>query len=227
MGSANGTYLNGRRLAQPARLADGDRVAVADFQFTFHNTQAPVAASASTALSEATIHEIRNLTCWLLLADIENSTRWMRKVSGAEGPRLTGPWFTACRQVLVQYHGAINKYLGDGFLAYWPAGPHAPAWVAGALGALKSLQEQAEPQFRVVVHYGNVSAGGAASMGEESLAGNEVNFIFRAEKLAGALGHARLLSTPAREQLGSLLPSQPAGKHQLPGFEGEFAFFSY
>jgi len=40
--------------------------------------------------------------------------------------------------------------------------------------------QQAEPlTFRFVLHRGKVYLGGAASLGEESLSGPEVNFVFR------------------------------------------------
>ena len=35
LGSGNGTYLNGRRVTLPTRLADGDRLALGDHMVTF------------------------------------------------------------------------------------------------------------------------------------------------------------------------------------------------
>jgi adenylate cyclase len=227
LGSANGTYLNGRRVTQPCRLSDGDKIAVAGFAFVFHGPKGPAALSADSSTTDATVHEIRSLTCWLLVADIDSSTQLLRKLPSEDAPRVTGRWLATCRKLLDERDGTINKYLGDGFLAYWPAGPESTACVAQSLLALKKVQETAEPLFRVVVHYGKVSAGGPASMGEESLAGREVNFVFRMEKLAAALGESRLLSEPALTELKPLLPTLEAGRHAVPGFEGQFSFFSY
>ena len=230
LGSANGTYLNGRRVSQPCRLSNGDRIGVAEITFTFHGptareSLAPALSSADA--TDATVHAVRTFTCWLLVADMEDSTQLLRKLPAEEAPRVTGCWLAACRKVLEEQHGTINKFLGDGFLAYWPAGPECSAWVARALQALKKLQEGGPTQFRVVVHYGRVSAGGTASLGEESLSGNEVNFVFRLEKLAGSIGEYRLLSEPARAELGPLLAATPAGRHTVPGFAGKFAFFTF
>jgi class 3 adenylate cyclase len=96
--------------------------------------------------------------------------------------------------------------------------------VAAGLEKLKQLQK-AEPRFRLVLHYGLVSSGGLRSMGEESLIGKEVIFVFRMEKLAGSLGIHLMSSAPAQDKLGPLLPGQPAGTHELKGFEGRFEFF--
>jgi adenylate cyclase len=182
----------------------------------------------STA-TEATIHDIRNLTCWLLVADILDSTQLLQKLPPDEAPRVTGRWLAACKKILDQHHGTINKFLGDGFLAYWTTNGQAANSVAEALKALKQLQEQGKgtPLFRLVLHYGQVSAGGAASMGEESLLGPEVSFAFRAEKLAASLGSSRLLTEPAQNQLQSLLPATSEGRHRVAGFSGEFLFFSF
>jgi len=59
------------------------------------------------------------------------------------------------------------------------------------------------------------------------LTGNDVNFVFRAEKLAAKLGTLRLLSEPANAQLKSLLPTILEGRHDLPSYQGKFAFFSF
>lgn len=227
LGSANGTYLNGRRVSQPCRLVEGDRIGVAGSTFTFHGPKAPSGPSADASTSDATIHEIRSLTCWLLVADIEGSTQLLRRLPAEQAPRVTERWFVACRKILEKHHGAINKFLGDGFLAYWPSGAESPASVARALLDLKRLQDEGPTHFRLALHYGNVSAGGAASMGEESLAGDEVNFVFRAEKLAATIGESRLLTEPARTQLKLLLPAHEVGCHTVSGFDGDFPFFSF
>lgn len=227
LGSANGTYLNGRRLSQPCRLSDGDEITAAGFTFTFRCANGPSRSERDSAASDATIHEIRNLTCWLVVADIQDSTQLLRKLPGEEAPRITGRWLSVCSRVIGQHQGTINKFLGDGFLAYWPAGPGVAASVAGMLVALKDLQEKDNPPFRVVAHYGQVMAGGAGSLGEESLTGNEVNFVFRLEKLAASLGEPRLMSGQAQAEIKSALPTALAGEHELPGFAGKFPLFSF
>ncbi len=117
-------------------------------------------------------------------------------------------------------------YLGDGFLAYWPAVQTSPEEIVAVISELKELQPKQLPDFRFVVHFGPVAIGGIASMGEESLMGREVNLIFRLEKLAGSLGEPCGLSEPARAKLASLIPSRPLGEHELKGFEGRCAFFA-
>jgi class 3 adenylate cyclase len=121
----------------------------------------------------------------------------------------------------------INKYLGDGFFAYWPESPDAHSSVAAALVALRLIQDAGRPAFRVVLHFGQVFIGGAGTKGEESLSGPDVNFVFRMEKLAGGMGEARLLSEAAAEGLKPSLPGELVGAHEVPGFAGKFPFFRF
>src|SRR5204863_8721446 len=99
--------------------------------------------------------------------------------------------------------------------------------VANALRALKQAQQSSDLRFRVVLHYGKVFVGGGANLGEESLLGNEVNFAFRAEKLAGRLGVLRLLTETASQQISPQLPTESCGRHSLTSFEGDYAFFTF
>jgi adenylate cyclase len=225
LGSANGTYLNGQRVQQPCRLSDGDSISIAGLTFGFRCPRTHRGAG-TVPFSDATVQEIRNEICWLLVADIQGSTVLLRKLPGEEAPRVTGQWVAACRRILQDHGGTINKFLGDGFLAYW-TGAAPTKRIVVALRALKELQEHGNPPFRLVLHYGRVLVSGIASLGEEGLSGNEVNFAFRMEKLSGTLGVSRLLSEAAQGMLVDLLPATLEGRHALPGFDGEFAFYSF
>jgi class 3 adenylate cyclase len=226
LGSANGTYLNGRRVIQPCRLADQDQITIAGQTLTFKRPTALPRWASDTSITQATVHEVRHLTSWLLIADIQGSTKMLRELPAEEAPRIIGRWLSSCTKLIDEHEGTIDKFLGDGFLAYWLAGPSVAGSVAAALLALRRLQDTASPPFRMILHYGSVSAG-CSSPSRESLTGHEVNFAFRLEKLAGSIGAARLVSEAAQRELKSELPTVPAGRHAVAGFEGEFSFFAF
>jgi hypothetical protein len=46
------------------------------------------------------------------------------------------------------------------------------------------------------------------------------------EKLAGSLGILLLTSTAGKSKLGTLIKAEPAGSHELKGFEGKYEFFT-
>lgn len=225
LGSANGTYVNGRRISQPLRLEDTDIISIGDYRLQFFHPTLGPRMEADTA--NKTIQEIRNLNLWLLLADVEKATQLAERFPAGEAPRVMGQWLASCKQLIDENEGTINKFLGDGFFAYWRDEDAAAEKVARTLIKLKEAQDKGELRFRTVLHYGKVFAGGVASMGEESLMGNQVNFVFRVEKLAGSLGVLRVLSEPASQRINAFLASQSIGSHAVHSFDGQFPFFTF
>jgi adenylate cyclase len=225
LGSSNGTFLNKRRVNQPVQLSDQDQIAIGDNQFTFRQPAEMSDVFRSTFI-ERTIREIENVPCWLLVADIENFTPLSRSLTNDALATLIGGWVATCKEIIEAHQGMIDKYLGDGFFAYWREDENAAKNIAVALDQLKQAQAKNEPRFRLALHYGLVAIGGVPSMGEESLMGKEVNFVFRMEKLAGSLGISVLTSDAGKARLGAMMKCESAGAHEVKGFEGKHEFFS-
>jgi adenylate cyclase len=223
-GSSNGTFLNKRRIHHPIRLSDGDQITIGDQVFKLRQ---PVAISEAykTDVIQRTLREIETIPCWLLVTDIRGFTPLSRQMQSQDLDLLLGAWIFSCKEVIENQHGMINKYLGDGFLAYWPETATSPEEIVAVISALKELQQKEAPAFRLVVHFGPVAIGGMASMGEESLVGGEVNLIFRLEKLASSLGELCCVSEAAHTKLRGLIATHPLGEFELKGFERKCAFF--
>lgn len=226
-GSRNGTYLNGQRIVQPTRLHPGDRVNIGPFEFTFRLPRSGGGATLKTVAADTTAADIRHAKCWLLVADIVNSTRLLKELPLEELPAITGRWVAECKQTIEEHGGRINQFMGDGFFAYWRDHERAALIVGNALHALRRLQAQAHPAFRLVAHYGEVVIGGFSLGEEERISGEEVHFTFRMEKLAGKLKEPRLLSHAARERLAASLEARELGNYRLPGFESETAMYAF
>lgn len=224
LGSGNGTYLNGRRVTLATRLNDGDQLTFGPRIFTFRSGPTPARFQPSSPVSVQTIIQVKTLECWLLIVDIKGSTALAQTLPSTELAVLVGKWLAHCKEIIEGQKGAINKYLGDGFLAYWPAGPSSLTGATSAIRELVRMQQVGEgPPFRLAVHYGLVAIGGGGSAGEDSLSGPEVIRLFRMEKLAKSLGRDALFSEAARSVMHSNLGLADAGAHQLPNFDGPAA----
>jgi len=226
LGSRNGTCLGERRIYQPVRLHDGDRIGICSQWFTFRQ---PGHERSVEALTQSALHtrtELLEVPCWLLVADVEGSTGLAQALPPDKLAVMLGQWFQACRALVDQSRGFINKYLGDGFLAFWRESAVEAGSVAQAIQALRKLQGQGAPDFRFVVHRGEVLFNSVIPSAEENLSGTSLSFVFRMEKLAGSLSHRVLLSQPAAETLKDFLETVPAGEHSLAGFAGTHRFFT-
>ena len=225
-GSRNGTYVNERRVLQPFRLRDGDRIRIGPFPLTFCQPGCEPATVATERSAMKTLVDFQSAPCWLLVADVEGSTHLGQSLTQEEVAMLIGGWFKRCQEIIEADGGTMNKYLGDGFLAFWKARATPAAAVAHVLNAFRQLQELGRPRFRFVLHRGEVLLGGGGTLGEDSLSGAAVSFVFRMERLAGSLREGCLLSESAGQSLAGAVVLRSTGEHPVPSFEGRHRFFS-
>lgn len=223
LGSRNGSYVNAQRVHQAVKLRDGDELRIGGDLLVFRN---PTVRSSTTVVGGApTRSRIEATPCWLLVADVVDSNGLAQALPGKEFAKLMDEWFEQSRVVVEKNAGTINKYLGDGFFAFWRASGECVEGLIPTLEALRELRETQEFQYRYVLHHGRVWMGGVASCGEESLFGPNVNFVFREEKLAAKLGQLCLFSEPAAFPLHTRLDLEYEGTHELDGIKGEHRFF--
>jgi adenylate cyclase len=225
LGSANGTYVNQLRISQPTRLRPGDEIRVGPFQFKFHSGAGEATDATTQMTTQQTIIDLRHERRWLLVADIENSTMLASSLEPAVYRRYVDEWFSKSRTAIAECRGGVNKFLGDGFLACWPATEGMADQVAAVLERFRSMRDDLSFRFRIALHVGDIILGGVGTTGEESLAGPEVNFAFRMEKVAGTNGISILVSEAAANELGDRFQRGSAHRFAVPGFAGEHVFF--
>jgi adenylate cyclase len=225
LASANGTYVNGRRIEQALLLRERDEITIGPARIIFRASDAPSIRHDDDASLERTVHDVRQLTAWFFLADVIDSTGISRRLGPHAMPKMFDDWLARCREVLEGRGGIIDKPLGDGFFAFWPT-EWAPEHVADAVMAFRKLQGAAGGlPFRMVLHRGAAFTGGQMASGTYRLFGPEVTYTFRMEGLAKTLKIDCLLSEAAMGALGHLVATTPAGSHRVPGLDGSFSFF--
>lgn len=226
LGSRNGVSLNGRRIAQSTRLRDADIIQIGGHRFVFrHPGSSPRAPTVSTQV-ERTVSDIKPADCWLVLLDIEASTHLSQKHSPEQLPAITGRWLEQCRGIIEGEGGAIDKFLGDGFMAFWHSASGTDASVMRVLAALKRVREDGAVPFRTVVHFGRVFSGGATASGVERFFGPEINYLFKMESVAKGIRLPNVISSSAWEQMADKSSFREAGEHEVPGFEGRHTFYT-
>lgn len=228
LGSRNGTFINGRRVSRPTRLDSGDRIQIGDCELAFKMDRESSTTDVQNTAAAMTVVHTRVVDCWLLVADVIGSTGIIREMEPTALSQMMGAWLSRCRDHVERCGGTINKFLGDGFFAYWPGNAASIHGIVEVLGTLAEMQEEAKPPFRLVLHRGGVSIGGEVSPGTEELIGAEVSRTFRIEKLAGSMNLLRLASQTAREGLGDgPLEFRDVGEHQLDGFLRPMGFHTW
>lgn len=220
LGSSNGTLLNSRVVVQPVQLSNGDRIDVGEEELTFRCADPETEPDKST-LAGPTVRKLRVAREWLVLADIEGFTPLSQRLKPAELAAVVGNWLGDCRDLVEKYGGGIHKYLGDGWFASW-SGEDADGQVADCVRELLDRQRAADPKFRFVVHRGEVMSSGSPAGNELGMLGPDVNFLFRMEKLAGALGCRAMATGGCWSRLEARLRGASIGRHMVAGFEDEY-----
>jgi adenylate cyclase len=222
LGSTNGTYIDGDRVTVPRRLTPGDRLqlgsATQGIDLIFGQDFEAMAQTAESMMMQ-TVIDTREEERWLLVADLAGFSQLSKTLSATDLALRVGHWLNATTALVQARGGRINKYTGDGFLAFWRDRPGSAKQVAAGLADFRALQKTSELSFRIVLHRGKVAIGGAPTLGEESLLSDDLSFTFRLEKLAGGLQKPIILSSQAAAGLAGEIEMLPVpGSHELKGF---------
>ncbi len=213
LGSANGTWLNGRRISVPKELEDGDLIVIGSVQLRFvapPKTEAAAGARKETATGTALF--MRNERVVVLVADIRNYTSMSEALPNREFSRIISEWFREASDIIEENDGTIDKFIGDAVMVYWvnanrsdPSGE-----VNAALRATRGLIDRAAAfstrfasefpghEFRIGVGLnageamlGNVGTGENQSF---TVVGDSVNVAFRLESLTKEKGSPVVVS---------------------------------
>jgi adenylate cyclase len=221
LGSANGTYVNHRRV-HTMQLHDGDVLTIGASLVTFHS-------AGSTELEpgalEETLHDVQQVRAWLFITDILDSTGIVQRLGPQEMADAFAQWMAGCRKILDATGGVIDKELGDGWFGFWPAAERSAKEVAAALAEFQRFQAESKLPFRMVLHLGTAFTGGQVASGTYRLFGPDVNFIFRMEGVAKTIATRCLLSQATGDALAPYMAVQPAGSYPVRGLEGSYTFF--
>ncbi len=202
--SANGTTVNDRELTQPTLLQHGDVIQLADITLMFQVKGEPAAVDLDDGQSpQATVIGVKRTPVTLLVADIVNFTAQAERLSEQDLATALNAWYEECQRIMAELGGTIDKFMGDGLLAYWK--DTTPAARESAVKAAQRLVEGPQsfsPEVQsllaanhiefhcgVGLHIGDAAVG-SVTRGTRTALGDAVNVVFRIE------AHTRALNTP-------------------------------
>src|SRR2546423_1736885 len=141
LGSSNGTHLNGRRVVHPISLQHGDVIQIGEQSLIFRLEIPQMLEEAnSMTQTQRTVREVKEMTCWFLLLDIQNFVELCTQMPADELAQMVGVWLAECQRIIENHGGTVSKFLGDGLLVYWNTRFCDSTSVADALKALRCLQ---------------------------------------------------------------------------------------
>jgi class 3 adenylate cyclase len=158
------------------------------------------------------------------MVDIKRYTSLSRQLDTNSLSLKIGTWLRHNRDAIESAGGVVDKFLGDAIFAYWKNNAEAPALVSRALQQLMVLQQQRDPDFRIVLHHAATTLEGGAG-GANNLSGPEIIYTFRLEKVCSGLGTDTIVSSAAAAVLPAPWTCESMGRHPLDGFPGTHEVF--
>lgn len=211
VGSANGTWLNGRRITAPKDLTDGDQIQIGALRMRFVAPTDPALSQPHISAS-GTVLDIRNETVVVLVSDVRNYTKMSEVLPSREISELMTHWFRETSAIIDANRGTVDKFIGDAVMAYWVAQEKSdPAREANAalnaarafVASARAFSGRLSSQFPghsfdigIGLHLGPAMLCNVGNSEHQSFTavGDTVNVAFRLEPLSKTKGHRVIVS---------------------------------
>ncbi|UPT73322.1 MAG: FHA domain-containing protein [Elusimicrobiota bacterium] len=245
LGSANGTFLNGRIVTAPVQLADGDSIVIADATLKFDAPDMrPITAPADHDTTMETAVNVSTEAVSILVVDVRDFTKLSESMPPKELPGFIGAWFRDASAVIESHGGVIDKFIGDAVMAYWLGGGAAggPNLALGPLESAVELVETARlyhgqlharhPDLTFAVgcgiHMGEAMFGniGSSARRDFTAIGDCVNIAFRLESLCKELQRPIVVSDEIRAAAAAAYAFEDMGMRTLKGKAADVRVFS-
>ena len=222
LGSRNGSFVNGQRVAVPVALHNGDEISVGDCRLVFHAPEgkpAPAATEAKGQDMSATKALFSVKETSVLVVDVRGFTVLTQRVGHDLLCQVIGTFFRKGGVILQSRHSWAQKYIGDAIMAVW-VHKNAETKRKDIVGIVQSLVDLADmaatlqPEFDLPepIRIGAGINSGMAAIGntgggqnnDYTALGDTVNATFRYETATKEAGTDVLIGPDTHAVLKAL-----------------------
>jgi class 3 adenylate cyclase len=211
--SANGTYVNGRRISEHP-LRDGDRIRLGKSTFIFVPIADPNATITDHDLTSPTSRSKRSLAT-VMFTDIVGSTNQLSQVGDSEWRIVLEQHDAIINLEVERFQGVKIQSTGDGALLTFDAPIRAIQCAAAICTAVRPIGIE----IRAGIHTGEVE------LRERDIAGIAVHVASRVAARAGP-NEILVSRTVVDLAIGTGFQFDDRGEHELKGVPGTWRLFA-
>lgn len=216
LGSANGTYINGKRIYTPTTLKTGDVIRIGNTNLSFHQEREPLSGSPASQdeADDMTVAFVQQEIVTILICDIHDYTSLSERLGDNQISKLLQYWTAQVSKLVRKRDGIIDKFIGDAVMAIWPGGGNLSESVRQALTTALEISiltrklGQKIPNLPWELKIGAALNTGEAMVGnlgvdglrDFTVVGDVVNVAFRLEEM-----------TSQKDELDVILGASTAG----------------
>jgi adenylate cyclase len=182
--------------------------------------------------------EARFLT--VFFSDLEDFSTHAEQLAPNQLLSQMSTYFEEVSRAISEEHGTVDKFIGDGVMAFWGAparrSDHVLRACAGALRTARRMETvneawtaQGRPKFRIRIglHCANVLVGnvGSSERLNYTVMGDGVNVAARLEGMNKIFGTTICISDSMFETAGPNILARPLRRVQVKGRENEFMIY--
>ena len=176
----------------------------------------------------------------VLFADLQDFSRLAEQMTPNDLLAQLSVYFETVSRAIAEEHGTVDKFIGDGVMAFWGAparrDDHVLRACCGALRAARRMQQldldwraQGRPplRLRIGLHCAEVLVGNVGSSERLSytVMGDGVNVAARLEGINKEFGTTICISDSVVEAVGSDIVARPIKKVQVKGRKHKFMVY--
>jgi adenylate cyclase len=167
----------------------------------------------------------------VLFADIRGFTSFSEKRKATEIVDFLNAYFARVSEIIMDHNGVVDKFLGDGILAFFNAPVEYPDYIDSAVTAagkmlkfaggedFKKITGKVDLKIGIALHAGEVVFGniGSNKKAEFTVIGDTVNACSRLESLNKEYGTSIIVSSDIVKQCQSGVKWKKLGNQQIRG----------
>lgn len=119
LGSANGTFLNGKKVSAPVLLSNGDQIQLGHIRLQFCAPQRDDEEDTESLTDDSTVGIMHDTISTVFVSDIRGFTKLSEQLDDRVLTEIINAWCRKAQEIVDRNNGHVDRFIGDCVMACW------------------------------------------------------------------------------------------------------------